>query len=37
VKQEQNYLVNPMHADMLSLKITDIEPLSFDTRLFKQK
>lgn len=37
VKAEQNYLINPMHADMLSLKITDIEPLSFDTRLFKQK
>ncbi len=37
VKAEQNYLINPMHAGMLSLKITDIEPLSFDTRLFKQK
>jgi RES domain-containing protein len=37
VKAEQNYLVNPMHPDVLSLKITDIEPLNFDTRLFKQK
>lgn len=34
VKAEQNYLVNPMHADAVSMKITDIEPLNFDKRLF---
>lgn len=37
VKAEQNYLVNPMHPDVVSLRITDIEPLNFDKRLFKQK
>ena len=37
VQAEQNYLVNPMHPDMLSIKITDISPLNFDSRLFKQK
>lgn len=36
VKAEQNYLVNPMHPDMLSIRITDIAPLSFDKRLFKK-
>lgn len=34
VKAEQNYLVNPMHPDVVSVKITDIEPLNFDKRLF---
>lgn len=37
VKAEKNYLVNPMHPDVVSLRITDIEPLNFDKRLFKQK
>ena len=36
VQAEQNYLVNPMHPDVLSLRITDISPLTFDTRLFKK-
>ncbi|MGV3601433.1 MAG: RES family NAD+ phosphorylase [Dyadobacter fermentans] len=36
VKAEQNYLVNPMHPDVVSLRITDIEPLNFDKRLFKK-
>ncbi len=34
VKAEYNYLVNPMHPDVVSVKITDIEPLNFDKRLF---
>lgn len=37
VKAEKNYLVNPMPPDVVSLRITDIEPLNFDKRLFKQK
>jgi RES domain-containing protein len=37
VKAEQNYLVNPMHADAVSIQITDIEPLNFDKRLFALK
>lgn len=36
VKAEQNFLVNPMHPDVVSLRITDIEPLNFDKRLFKK-
>jgi len=36
VQAEQNYLVNPMHPDVLSLRITDIAPLTFDKRLFKK-
>lgn len=34
VKAEHNYLVNPMHPDAVSLRVTDIEPLNFDKRLF---
>nr|WP_295928474.1 RES family NAD+ phosphorylase [uncultured Dyadobacter sp.] len=34
VKAEQNYLLNPMHPNAASIKITDIEPLNFDKRLF---
>jgi RES domain-containing protein len=33
-KSEYNYLINPLHADAASVKIIDVEPFTFDNRLF---
>jgi RES domain-containing protein len=35
VKDEWNYIINPAHKDFKKVKILDIEPFTFDTRLFK--
>lgn len=34
VPSEANFLVNPLHPDAGSMKIVDVEPFSFDKRLF---
>jgi len=34
VPSESNYLINPLHADASGLKVIDIEPFNFDSRLF---
>ncbi len=34
---DYNYLINPLHPDMVKLKILKIEDFSFDNRLFKNK
>lgn len=34
VQGEYNYLLNPWHPDFKRLKILDVEPFSFDERLF---
>jgi RES domain-containing protein len=36
IKDEWNYIINPMHKDFQKVKIMDIEPFNFDIRLFKQ-
>lgn len=36
VKDEWNYLINPLHKDFKKVKITSTEPFSFDGRLFKK-
>jgi RES domain-containing protein len=35
VQGDYNYLINPAHPDFRLIKIIDIEPFSFDERLFK--
>jgi len=35
VPREQNLLINPLHPDFNSVKLIEIEPFSFDTRLLK--
>jgi len=35
IKDEWNYIINPMHKDFQKVKIIATEPFSFDTRLFK--
>jgi RES domain-containing protein len=34
VPAESNYLINPLHQDASFIKIVDVEPFSFDKRLF---
>jgi RES domain-containing protein len=34
VPAESNYLVNPLHPDAAAVRIIDVEPFSFDKRLF---
>lgn len=36
VKDEWNYLINPLHQDFKEVKIIATEPFSFDGRLFKK-
>lgn len=36
IPDEWNYLINPAHKDFKKVKITAIEPFSFDARLFKK-
>jgi RES domain-containing protein len=36
IKDEWNYIINPMHKDFQKVKIISTEPFSFDTRLFKK-
>lgn len=36
VKNEYNILINPLHPDFAKVKILDIEPFSFDERIFKK-
>lgn len=36
IPEEWNYLINPAHKDFKKVKITAIEPFSFDARLFKK-
>ncbi len=33
-KSEYNYLINPTHADAGFVKVIDVEPFTFDNRLF---
>jgi RES domain-containing protein len=33
-KSEYNYLINPLHPDVGSVRIIDVEPFTFDNRLF---
>lgn len=35
VKNESNYLINPAHPDAEEVKVIDIEPFQFDSRLFR--
>ncbi|AXT55886.1 RES family NAD+ phosphorylase [Aquimarina sp. MMG015] len=35
VPREQNLLINPLHPDFNLVKLIEIEPFSFDTRLLK--
>jgi RES domain-containing protein len=35
VRNESNYLINPSHPDAEDVKIIDIEPFQFDSRLFR--
>ncbi len=34
VPAESNFLLNPLHPDANSVKVVDVEPFSFDKRLF---
>lgn len=34
VKDEFNFLINPLHKDFIKVKAIDIEPFDFDSRLF---
>ena len=36
VIQEYNYLINPAHADIKQVQITEIIPFRFDDRLFSK-
>jgi RES domain-containing protein len=36
IKDEWNYIINPMHKNFKQVKIINIEPFTFDTRLFKK-
>jgi RES domain-containing protein len=36
IKDEWNYIINPVHKDFQKVKIISIEPFAFDTRLFKK-
>jgi len=35
VPQESNFLINPIHKEINTVKILDVEPYIFDVRLFK--
>ncbi|HTD98622.1 MAG TPA: RES family NAD+ phosphorylase [Mucilaginibacter sp.] len=35
IKDEWNYIINPMHKDFQRVKVMEAEPFTFDTRLFK--
>lgn len=34
---ENNCLINPMHADYKKLKVRELEPLSYDVRMFRKR
>ena len=36
IKDEWNYIINPMHPNFKKVKIINIEPFTFDTRLFRK-
>jgi len=36
VNSEYNYLMNPLHPDVESIKVVHVEPFEFDTRLFNK-
>lgn len=36
IKDEWNYIINPLHKDFNKVKILSTEPFVFDTRLFKK-
>jgi RES domain-containing protein len=36
IKDEWNYIINPMHPGFKKVKIVNTEPFSFDTRLFRK-
>lgn len=36
VKDEWNYILNPVHKDFSKVKITGVEPFAFDVRLFRR-
>ena|SRR5665213_2106372 len=36
IKDEWNFIINPVHKDFQKVKILGIEPFAFDTRLFKK-
>src|SRR6201986_94908 len=36
IKDEWNYIINPMHEDFRDIKILSIEPFALDVRLFKK-
>ena len=36
IKDEWNYILNPVHKDFQKVKIIGTEPFAFDTRLFKK-
>lgn len=36
IKDEWNYIINPVHTDFQNVKIINVEPFAFDTRLFKK-
>lgn len=36
IKDEWNYIINPLHKDFKKVKILNTEPFVFDTRLFKK-
>lgn len=35
IPKERNLLINPLHPEFYSVKLVNVEPFSFDTRLFK--
>ncbi len=37
VEREFNYLINPKHKDIASVKIRSVSPFTFDDRLFKKE
>jgi RES domain-containing protein len=36
IKDEWNYIINPMHKDFKKVKVLTADPFTFDTRLFKK-
>jgi RES domain-containing protein len=36
IRQEFNYLLNPLHPDFARIKVVSVEPYHFDARLWKQ-
>jgi RES domain-containing protein len=36
VSSDFNYIINPKHSDFKKLKVVEVEPFEFDSRLFKR-